>query len=61
MLNPLQKKETLTTKVASTLHLPHKQTSGEKFLIIVQKYGLYLAIFMAGYLIARLQSLLMLN
>lgn len=57
MLNPLQKQESFTEKVSDALHLSHKQTKGEKIIMMVQKYGIYFAIFVAGYLVARIQTL----
>lgn len=56
--NPLQKEKTITQKVGDALHLPHKQTPAEKALIIVQRIAIYLAIFLAGYMVAKLQMLM---
>lgn len=56
--NPLQKEKTIPQKVGEALHIPHKQTKAEKSLIIIQKIAIYVAIFLAGYMVAKLQMLM---
>jgi hypothetical protein len=56
--NPLQKKKSLTQKVSEGLHLPHKQTPQEKFLKKFQQVFLYIALFLAGYIVAKIQILM---
>lgn len=43
------------------LGLQKKQTSTEKLLIQLQKYGIYVAFFLAGYILAKVQTLFTLS
>lgn len=56
--NPLKKEKSFGEKMGQALHLPHKPSKSEKVLMVVQKYGIYLALFLAGYLVSMIQNLM---
>jgi hypothetical protein len=56
-MNPLQKKKPLKDKVSEKLHLK-KRSKSEQVLLLIQQYGLYVGLFLAGYLTAIIQQLL---
>lgn len=47
----------IVEKAIEILHLPHKKTRAEKWLEWVQLLLLYSSLFVAGYLVARVQML----
>lgn len=51
-------KPSIPQQVAKTLHLPHKQTPVEKSIHWLQHLLLYVCIFTAGYVVAKLQTFL---
>lgn len=57
--NPFHKKKSLTQKVGESLHLPTRDNSAKEQLAQrLQQAFLYVSLFLAGYIIAKLQMLM---
>ncbi|MDH5533188.1 MAG: hypothetical protein OEX81_02035 [Candidatus Pacebacteria bacterium] len=57
--NPFHKKKSFSQKVGKALHIPSKKTDPkEKFIKKLQQSFFYVALFLAGYIIAKLQMLM---
>jgi hypothetical protein len=57
--NPFHKKKSISQKVGDVLHIPSKKSeSKEEFFKKLQQSFLYVSLFLAGYIIAKLQMLM---
>ncbi|NCN87623.1 MAG: hypothetical protein GW941_01865 [Candidatus Pacebacteria bacterium] len=57
--NPFRKKKSISDKVVETLHIPVKKGHiDEAFIKRLQSTFLYISLFLAGYIIAKLQVLI---
>lgn len=51
-------KDSVTEKVSSAIHLPGQRTKQDKYIHWLQQSFLYVAIFLAGYIVAMVQYVL---
>jgi hypothetical protein len=57
--NPFRKKKSISEKVGDALHIPNKKVDQkEAFVKKLQQTFLYISLFLAGYIIAKLQMLM---
>lgn len=57
--NPFHKKKSISQKVGDALHIPIKQNSKkEEWVTKLQNAFLYVSLFLAGYIIAKLQMIM---
>jgi len=57
--NPFHKKKSVSEKISETLHIPTKKgASRDKLLKSLQYTLLYISLFLAGYIIAKLEVLM---
>jgi hypothetical protein len=57
--NPFHKKKSVSEKISETLHIPTKHgNSREEFFKRLQNTFLYVSLFLAGYIIAKLEVLM---
>lgn len=57
--NPFHKRKSLSQKVGDALHVPNKKENRkEAFVTKLQQSFLYVALFLAGYIIAKIQMLM---